>query len=173
VIASAFGSVHNFFHSGTWYAVRDGALGLVLLFWLATVFWVVKDARRRIRQWWLIAVCVLLAVVVPFIGPLIYMLFRPPEYLEDVHERQLEIRAIEQRLGMQSCPVCNADTEPEYLVCPVCATRLRHPCTTCRRPLDSGWQVCPYCETPVTPAEHETVLDVRRKREQRRAAGGV
>ena len=32
-------------------------------------------------------------------APLIYMLFRPPEYLEDVRERELEIKAMEKRLG--------------------------------------------------------------------------
>ena len=29
----------------------------------------------------------------------VYMLFRPPEYLEDVRERELEIKAMEERLG--------------------------------------------------------------------------
>ena len=51
---------------------------------------------------------VLLGVVVPFFGPFIYMLFRPPEYLEDVRERELEIKAMEDRLAKRDlhCPVC-------------------------------------------------------------------
>ena len=89
--------------------------------------------------------------VVPFIGPLVYMLFRPPEYLEDVRERELEIKAMEQRLGTGdfNCPVCRAAVHDEFLVCPVCTTRLRQACTTCARPLEPAWQVCPYCATPV------------------------
>ena len=35
----------------------------------------------------------------PFLGVLIYMLFRPPEYLDDVRERELEIKAMEERLA--------------------------------------------------------------------------
>ena len=40
-----------------------------------------------------------LGLVPPFVGALIYMLFRPPEYLEDVRERELEIKAMEESLG--------------------------------------------------------------------------
>ena len=86
------------------------------------------------------------------------MLFRPPEYLEDVRERELEIRAIERRLSAQECPVCHADVEPDFLVCPVCATKLRRSCEGCQRPLEPTWRVCPYCETPVAPAESPVPL---------------
>ena len=87
----------------------------------------------------------------PFLGPLIYMLFRPPEYLEDVRERELEIKAIESRLGgpEHKCRVCGCEVEPDFLVCPVCTTKLRAACSDCSRPLEPAWQVCPYCETPV------------------------
>ena len=98
ILASAFGSVHDFFHSSTWYVMRNLALFFVLVFWVATVYWVHKDARRRIEDPMLVWVSTILGIV-PFIGPLIYMLFRPPEYLEDVRERELEIKAMEKRLG--------------------------------------------------------------------------
>jgi RNA polymerase subunit RPABC4/transcription elongation factor Spt4 len=150
VIASGFGSVHDFFHSSTWYVIRNLAILFVIVFWIATVYWVNKDARRRIEDPLLVWVCTLLGVV-PFVGPLVYMLFRPPEYLEDVRERELEIKAMEQRLGTGAfnCPVCRAAVHDEFLVCPVCTTRLRQACTTCARPLESAWQVCPYCETTI------------------------
>jgi RNA polymerase subunit RPABC4/transcription elongation factor Spt4 len=91
--------------------------------------------------------------VIPFIGPLIYMLFRPPEYVEDVRERQLEIKAMEKRLGGDDlqCPVCRAEVEEDFLICPVCTTKLRQACVKCHRPLEALWQVCPYCETPIEP----------------------
>jgi hypothetical protein len=152
VSGSIFTGVHNFFHSGTWHDVSLGLIALVLLFWLATVYWVYKDARRRIEQPSLVALATLVGAIPPFLGPLIYMLFRPPEYLEDVRERQLEIRAIESRLGPPElkCKVCGAGVEPDFLVCPVCTTKLRAPCAECNRPLEPAWQVCPYCATPVT-----------------------
>jgi predicted amidophosphoribosyltransferase len=92
----------------------------------------------------------LLGLVPPFLGALIYMFFRPPEYLDDVRERELEIRAIEQRLrSREHCPVCRAEVESSYLVCPVCTTKLRQACVTCKQPLEPLWQVCPFCETPI------------------------
>jgi hypothetical protein len=146
-----FGGVSDFFDSGTWLVIRNLAIFFVAVFWLASAYWVYKDARRRVGDPWLVAMATLLGLVPPFIGPLVYLFFRPPEYLEDVRERELEIKAMEQRLsgGDAHCPVCRAEVEPEYLVCPVCTTKLKQACVTCRSPLEPLWQVCPYCETPI------------------------
>jgi len=158
VIASSFSSLHDFFHSSAWYVMRNLAALFVVLFWLATVYWVYKDAKRRIADPLQVGISVLCGVI-PFLGPLIYMLFRPPEYIEDVRERDLEIRAMERRLGARGlhCPVCRAEVEDDFLVCPVCTTKLRQACTTCTRPLEPAWQVCPYCETPIVTDEAPSV----------------
>ena len=150
MIASTFGGVHDFFHSSAWYVIRNLAIFFVIVFWVASVYWVFKDARRRIADMMIVWVVTAIGVV-PFIGPLTYMLFRPPEYLEDVRERELEIKAMEKRLGGRDlhCPVCRAEVDEEFLVCPVCTTKLRQACTNCAKPLEAAWQVCPYCETPI------------------------
>jgi hypothetical protein len=150
---SFFGGIHGFFQSATWVAIETlGALFLVLV-WAATVYWVRKDAKRRIESTPLIQLVTVVGAVPPFLGPLVYMLFRPPEYLEDVRERDLEIQAIERRLGAQECPVCHTEVDSDFLVCPVCTKRLRQSCESCLRPLESAWLVCPYCETPVVEDE--------------------
>jgi hypothetical protein len=132
---------------------RNLALFFVAVFWLATAYWVFKDARRRIEDPWLVAMATLLGLVPPFLGPIIYLFFRPPEYLEDRRERELEIRAIEDRLAEADlrCPVCRGRVEASYLVCPVCTTRLKQACVECGAPLESIWQACPHCATPVAP----------------------
>ena len=71
------------------------------MFWLAVGYWVNKDARRRIADRWLVGLATLFGLFPPFVGALVYMLFRPPEYLEDVRERELEIKAMEDRLSMR------------------------------------------------------------------------
>ena len=134
---------------------RNLAIFFVGVFWIASVYWVYKDAKRRIDDPWMVAMATILGAVPPFLGPIIYMFFRPPEYLEDVRERELEIRAIEQRLSPRDlhCPVCRAEVEPSFLVCPVCTTKLKQACANCKQPLEALWQICPYCETRVeTPA---------------------
>lgn len=157
-----FNGVNDFFNSGTWLVIRNLAIFFVAVFWLASAYWVYKDARRRVEDPWLVAMATLLGLVPPFLGPLVYLFFRPPEYLEDVRERELEIRAMEERLGRPDahCPVCRAAVEPEYLICPVCTTKLKQACATCKSPLEPLWQVCPFCETPIvrrSPIFEETM----------------
>jgi hypothetical protein len=125
-------------------------IAVAAIFWVASAYWTVKDARRRIDDSWLLVLAALVGLV-PYIGPLVYMLFRPPEYLEDVRERELEIKAMEERLSRRGlvCPVCRSDVDSSFLVCPICTTKLRQACPNCRAPLEALWQVCPYCETPI------------------------
>jgi predicted amidophosphoribosyltransferase len=106
-----------------------------------------------------------LGLVPPFVGPIIYLFFRPPEYIEDVRERELEIRAMEERLSKRDlhCPVCRAAVEATFLVCPVCTTRLKQACAKCNAPLEALWQICPHCATPVStpslPGIDDTIAD--------------
>ena len=142
----------DFFSTRAWSVTRASLISVGAVFWLAIGFWTFKDARRRIRSPWLVALATLLGLFPPYLGALVYMLFRPPEYLDEVRERELEIQAIEERLraGRTECPVCRADIESSFLVCPVCTTRLKEACATCKAPLEALWQVCPFCETPVS-----------------------
>ena len=64
-----------------WSLTKNTALVVLVLLWLATAYWTFKDARRRIADPWLIGVATLVGLVPPFLGPVIYMFFRPPEYL--------------------------------------------------------------------------------------------
>jgi hypothetical protein len=146
-------SLHDFFDSTAFEIARDLALFTVAVFWLGLAYWVYRDARRRIDDVWLVGTATLLGLV-PFLGPLVYLLFRPPETLDDARARAVEIRALEARLsvGRPECPVCRSGVEPNYLVCPVCTTQLRSPCVKCSAPLEPLWQACPFCATPVGAA---------------------
>src|SRR5262249_14306858 len=132
----------DFFASRAWSITRASLITVGAVFWLAIGYWTFKDARRRINSPWVVALATLLGLFPPFLGALVYMLFRPPEYLDEVRERELEIQAIEERLkaGRAECPVCRADVEASFLVCPVCTTRLKEACATCKAPLEALWQ---------------------------------
>jgi hypothetical protein len=134
------------------------AVNLLLLFlavlWLALVFWTYMDARRRIADPMLVA-CATAASLFPFIGTIVYMIVRPPEYIEDVREREIEIAAAEARLAsieQLGCPYCGFEIEKSFLRCPSCLRRLKEPCNVCARPLDPRWKICPYCEAEVGTA---------------------
>jgi hypothetical protein len=143
---------------GVFGITNDGlklAVNLLLLFlvvvWLALVYWTYADARRRVADPMLVS-CATAASLFPFIGTVVYMIVRPPEYLEDVRERELEIAAAEARLmqlEILSCPYCDFDVERTFLRCPSCLRRLKEPCATCGKPLDPRWKICPYCESDI------------------------
>src|SRR5215212_4527096 len=132
------------------------AVKLVVLFlvaiWAALVFWTYADARRRIEDPMLVGCAAAASFFFPFVGSIVYAIVRPPEYLEDVHERELEIAAAEARLHQVEglhCPHCEFEIEKSFLRCPSCLRRLKEPCGTCGRPLDPRWKICPYCEAEV------------------------
>ncbi|MEA2480699.1 MAG: hypothetical protein QOJ07_2621 [Thermoleophilaceae bacterium] len=135
------------------------AVKLLILFlaaiWLALVFWTFADARRRIGDPLLVACATAASLFFPFLGTIVYTIVRPPEFLADVHERELEIAAAEARLSQvegMHCPHCDFDIEKTFLRCPSCLRRLKEPCGTCGRPLDPKWKICPYCEAEVGQA---------------------
>jgi RNA polymerase subunit RPABC4/transcription elongation factor Spt4 len=141
-------------------------INLLLLFvailWLSLVYWTRADAKRRIDDP-LLVLCATATALIPFIGTLVYMIVRPPEYLEDVRERDLEIQATEARIAQLSyyaCPYCHQEVEKDFLLCPSCHSRLREPCSRCQRPLDMTWTVCPYCEKHISEP-----VPTRRRRE--------
>jgi Double zinc ribbon len=122
---------------------------MLVVLWLALIVYTYLDARRRISDPFLVA-CATVASFFPFIGTAVYAIVRPPEYIEDTHERELEIKAAELRvrqLREQTCPNCEYPVEKNYLRCPNCQRRLKDPCPACGKPVDPRWGLCPYCET--------------------------
>ena len=145
------------------------AVDLIILFlviiWLSLVYWTYADARRRIADPMLVG-CATAAALFPYVGTIVYAIVRPPEYLEDVRERDLEMQAAEARLaqsGYHLCPYCDTPVEKDFLRCPNCLRKLKDPCRVCGRPLEAGWKICPFCESEVGAAP--TARRVRRRRD--------
>ena len=118
------------------FGIDGGALDLVvnllvlflIVVYLALIYWTTSTpgAGSRTR---LIA-CATAASVFPYLGTVVYTILRPPEFLEDREERELELRAAEPELRQrieQSCPHCEYPIERNYLRCPNCERRLREP----------------------------------------------
>jgi len=141
---------------------------MLVVVWLALIVYTYLDAKRRISDPFLVG-CATLASFIPYLGTAVYAIVRPPEFLEDAHERELEIKAAELRvrqLEELTCRGCGYPIEKTYLRCPQCQRRLKDPCTSCGKPVDSRWALCPHCETPLG----ETERPRRRKAPARRQA---
>jgi Double zinc ribbon len=147
--------------------VVDLLILFVVVLYLSLIYWTYADARRRILDPMLVG-CATAASLFPFVGTIVYMILRPPEYLEDVRERELETQAAEARLhefDHSLCPHCDYRIERDFVRCPSCLRKLKERCVSCSRPLDQAWTICPYCETEVAPA-----APPRRARRRRTAA---
>jgi len=158
------------------FGIEDGSLNLavnllllvLVVVWLSLVYWTFADARRRVADPVLVGTATV-ASLIPFIGTIVYTILRPPEFLVDAREREIETQASELRmrhLTAQSCPRCEHPIERSWLRCPECQHRLKDPCVSCNRPVDPRWAVCPYCETPL---RHEREEEAPRKRTRSRS----
>ena len=155
----------------------ETAVKLLVLFlaviYVALIYYTFADARRRIEDPMLIG-CATVAALFPFVGTIVYMIVRPPEFLDDVRERELEMQAAEARLHQLDyflCPDCDYQVEKDFLRCPSCLRKLKDACGNCSKPLDPDWKICPYCEAEIpgkTPMPRR-----RRRRTEETAVGEV
>ncbi|MEW5705370.1 MAG: zinc ribbon domain-containing protein [Actinomycetota bacterium] len=140
-----FTSVVEFFNSAVFKLIVNLIYLFAFILYLSLAKWTYSDAKRRgaMAFYWTIV-----ALLFPVAGWLIYLIIRPPEYLDDVQERELEIRAKEAMLANSSmaCPSCYKPIERDFLICPYCRRRLKKMCPSCSRPINTDWAICPYCQ---------------------------
>src|SRR6476469_7371350 len=149
--------------------VIDLLLLFIVVLYISLIYWTYQDARRRIVDPVMVG-CATAASLFPFVGTIVYVILRPPEYLEDVRERELEVQAAEARLHQLEtslCPHCDYRVEKDFLRCPSCLRKLKERCTSCGRPLDQAWTICPYCEADVPG------IQPQRSRRRRTAAAKI
>jgi hypothetical protein len=133
--------------------------------YLSLIFWTFADARRRIDDP-LLVMCATLASFFPFVGTIVYLIVRPPEFLDDVRLRELEMTAAEARLASLDyslCPHCDYEVQADYLRCPSCMRKLKERCYSCSKPIDPAWRICPFCEAETSAP---TPSSTRRRRRQ-------
>lgn len=143
-----FDKITNFFSSPLYVVMVRFFYFFIFVVWGSLVYWTYRDARQRgaMAMYWAIVVAAF-----NIFGWVVYMIIRPSEYLKDVEERELEIKAKSAVLSQEGtlCPQCAKVIEKDFLVCPYCKKRLKTPCPHCHRPLKPTWALCPYCQRAV------------------------
>jgi len=167
-----------------WNNVSLVVLGLTAFFsaftvalWIALVIWTFRDMRARARDAFAQLLAALMVLVLGPFGIILYLILRPRETLAEKYERSLEEEALLQDIEeRQICPGCKQPIESDFMLCPVCHTRLRRPCIHCGRLIHPRWSVCPYCaesQRPVPGVESAgrvTLLDLEREEAERKMA---
>lgn len=117
-------------------------------FWIAMGIWTFNDIRSRSRDWLVIMLACVLALVFPIVGWVLYMMIRPKETLAEVYDRALEeealLREIEETLA---CPSCGVPAKENWVYCPNCHGQLQHSCPSCGNLVRNEWEICVYCGT--------------------------
>jgi hypothetical protein len=138
----------------TFAGVLVAALGAFLFaFWVAMGIWAFNDIRARSRDWLAIVLAVLLVMVFPLVGLILYTLIRPKSTLADVYDRALEEEALLRELEeTHACQACGVPVKDTWIFCPNCHTQLQHTCPACSNLVRNEWAICVYCGTPQRPA---------------------
>jgi hypothetical protein len=137
IINGLFNGFHgsHFTHSDWWPWI--GFAGFValaaLLFWIAVVVWVYRDAESRGMNG---VLWVLVVFFVHLIGLLIYFLVRSE------HPRKSPQAG---PAPGPACPNCGKPVERDHTYCAACGDRIQPKCPKCGRDIQPGWAVCPYC----------------------------
>ena len=141
-----FYDIINFFKLPIWRYLIYGAVFILIILWLAYVYWTYRDARLRNTNaiFW-----ALIVFLLNYLGLFLYLILRPPELIEDVVERDLAIKRMEMIIAsdLRFCPTCKKEVKDDFIICPHCRKKLKKPCVQCGKPLNLDWKVCPYCKS--------------------------
>jgi len=139
-------------HPAVGVAIRLTALYVVVV-WLASAWWVWRDARTRstdVLVPYLAAGAVLL--VTPLLFPLavvIYRMVRPSLTVSAATSVELQMAMLEEEATHAECAACGALVDDEWVACPACGAELAVRCASCDRPLELDWRICAWCAAEV------------------------
>jgi RNA polymerase subunit RPABC4/transcription elongation factor Spt4 len=140
--------------------VLVAALGaFAFAFWIAIGIWTFNDIRSRTHDWLAIVLSVVLVMVFPIVGLILYWLIRPKTTLADVYDRALEEEALLRELEETSaCATCGVPVKESWVFCPNCHSQLQHTCPTCSNLVRNEWAICVFCGTAQRPAQRPVEL---------------
>jgi RNA polymerase subunit RPABC4/transcription elongation factor Spt4 len=140
-----FENIMNFFRLPIWKYLTYGIVFILIIIWLSFVYWTFRDAKLRNTSPFFWAIIVFLF---NYLGLILYLILRPPEFVEDIMERDLEIKRSELAIASSilRCPACGKEINQDFIICPNCRKKLKKNCVQCEKPLNLDWKVCPYCK---------------------------
>jgi len=130
-------------------ALRAAAIYIVVL-WLASAYWAFRDLQHRtntpVLPYVAATLIVLFTPIFFLLGVIIYKLVRPAERIGEVSERQLAEEALLAEVeSIRSCPTCHRRVHEEWIICPICRTRLNRVCPNCGKLVGLDWSLCAWC----------------------------
>lgn len=120
------------------------ALMLVVLVWILTILWVLKDSTARSDSvGYQFFSALLVTVLSPVVGLPLYLAFRPLSYR---WERGYWREALMNTVTI--CPHCEQIVDKSYNACVYCGESLKTECKECHQKYTRGYAYCPECWAP-------------------------
>jgi|CXWL01.1.fsa_nt_gi RNA polymerase subunit RPABC4/transcription elongation factor Spt4 len=126
--------------------VLKGVLVYLAALWFAIVIWVGRDIIHRTNNVLFQVLVILLNIILPVFGLILYLIIRPGKTLLEKYYEELEYNFLaDQGSTEESCPRCETALSPEFLFCPNCSEKMKSSCSHCKQSYLSQYHVCPYC----------------------------
>lgn len=124
-------------------------LGYFGLLWLSIIIWVTRDALARSSNLFFQAISILLNILIPILGVVIYLIIRPEKTQMERYYEKLESSVLEgeerQLESKLTCHRCLNEVHENYAFCPKCAYQLKKICPGCKKSFSDEWTLCPFC----------------------------
>lgn len=128
-----------FFESPVSKLLLQGVLIFLGLLWFALLIWVGRDIVQRSNSVVLQIFVLLLNILLPGLGLILYLILRPSKTLAEQYCEAMECQMF------STCPRCQTPVESEFFYCPSCAFRIKQKCKKCRKAFSNGFTFCPFC----------------------------
>jgi Double zinc ribbon len=135
-------------------------IAFLVVLWLTLCFWTFRDIQSRTNDVLAQVFATLLVVFFNIPGVLLYVLVRPKTTLAQLYEANLQEEYMLQDLEEREiCPTCRVKSQPDFMFCFNCRTRLRRECPNCGQIVKVKWSNCPYCSFAIKPKSREAAVE--------------
>ncbi len=137
----------DFLGSDAFGTAKLAILGYFALLWLTIIIWVTKDALQRSESLIFQALSILLNIIVPILGVLLYLIIRPGKTRVERYYEELERNMLEGETTIEqnTCDKCLTPADKDYSYCPNCGESLKKACSKCKKSFPNVWNICPFC----------------------------
>ncbi len=149
-IQGIFDSIGSFFDNPFVQLAIQGIGVYFVVLWLAAAFWAFRDLQLRttnpVLPYLAAAFIIVFTPAFFVLAVIVYRIVRPQERIGETSERELAEEALLAEVeAVKSCPTCNRRVHDEWLLCPICRTRLKRVCPGCGRLVGLDWSLCAWC----------------------------
>ncbi|MEI7510891.1 MAG: zinc ribbon domain-containing protein [Candidatus Peregrinibacteria bacterium] len=117
--------------------------GYTALLWIAITIWIARDAIHRSHSTLFHLFAVVINVIIPFLGAVLYLVFRPSQSLLEKYYQELERRAFGERPS--ACFFCGHLNSIDAKFCSECGESLNETCKECQKETLRGGNFCEHC----------------------------